>query len=392
MKENHFMGNRTVLTSVMTEQKSSAFNRRSCSALIELSKNFGELSRPSLKDISIFKEQFYTLILKTTAQERQQVASHLARSEYVPKAIVIFLVMEEIAIARQPLLMSPVLQPGDLNMMIGKVSLSHLKVMAERDHLSEENVQRLLEVDTDTDIIKSILEKNPNCTFNLNTSFQSHQQELQSASDRSTDITTSFNLEQETGQTEKRATKDLSEALLKLANRGSRLSRKPTGKPEKPAIAPLNKKQIERQLLEHARSKNLTGFAVSVQHFCNLKESITNDLLKRQDAGMLATLLCALEVSEITAARILLMLNRNIGRNAQILRIVMNKYSNLNFDECVSFYEKYGATFRGTVGVTKLNPKSTRYALSSVARERRAELLKKQKEQNTGFYQDKLSA
>jgi len=378
--------------SFMTQQSASAFNRRSCSALIELSKNFGELNRPSLKDISVFKEQFYTLILKTSSQERQQVASLLAKSEYVPKAIIIFLVMEEIAIARQPLSMSPVLQPSDLNMMIGKVSLSHLKVVAERKHLSEENARRLLEADTQSGVLRSILEKNPNYTLNSDINLQLDREKLEAAIDTTTNVITHFDAEKDIRQNGNRATKDLSQALLKLANRGSRLSRKPMGKTQKPAVAPLNRKQIERQLLHKARATDLAGFALSVKQFCDLKENITKDLLQRQDAGMLATLLRALEVSEITAARILLMLNRNIGRNAQILRIVMNKYSNLNFGECISFYEKHGANFRGTVGVGKLDPKNTRYALSSAARERRAALLEIQKENRKDFYQDRLSA
>lgn len=365
---------------------------RNQSSLVDLSQGFALLSRPSKKDITLFQEQFYTLILNTTNVERKKIAQNIATSAYTPKAIIIFLATQEIAIAQSPLLYSPVLQPADLNLIIEKSSIEQAKVIARRENLDASNVKALLKLDNIAEQIKTTLLANEaiskNCEIQeiLKTKHISEgldTTELVITNTQSVDIMPS--------QASKRS-KDLSQTLLALANRGGKLRRKPTGKPAKSTENIITLSQMENQLLANLREKNLKNFAISIQHFCGLKSPITFQMLRKQNAGMLATLLRALEISDVSAARILLMANLDIGRNAQIFKVVMNKYKNLDHAECVSYYEKLGADFSHShFKETKQIP-TTRYALSLAARARRAALLK-HKEDTTQEYQEmKLTA
>lgn len=363
-------------TTIQTESRMRPnISTRKHSTLVELASRFISTSRPSAKEISIFKEQFYTLILTTTGPDRKKISDILAKNEYSPKTLIIFFAMEEIAIATQPLLHSPVLQSADLNLIINNSSYEHAKVIARRADLNASNVQTLLNVDANSGSIKLILAGNSDFAKNPEISrLIKAETELTDWEEKPENITTAQ--PEVINKTKiKTGTKDLSQSLLKLANKGGKLSRKPIGKKVKPAFMQFTKKQIEQELLTTARAMDLTAFSKAVQSFCNLKPQTTFNFLKKQDAGMLATLLRALEVSDISAARILLMMNNNIGRNPHIFRIVTDKYSNLDHKECSTFYEKLGANFSQLD--LKQDVNATRYALSLAARERRAALLRK---------------
>ncbi len=346
------------------------------------------MSRPSAKDITLFKEQFYTLILSTNAPDRKKISHALSKSEYAPKAIIIFLAMEEIAIATPCLLQSPILQSSDINLIIQSSSYEHAKVIARRDNLDLSNVQALLNKDTHSGSVKLILAGNSDFAKDPQISALIRDETAFTGQDEKPSVITTT---QPKKAEVKAGDKDLSKSLIELANKGGKLSRKPLGKQVKPDFTQFTKKQIERELLKSARSKDIVAFSDAIQKFCNLNAHHTFDFLKSQNAGMLATLLRALEISEITAARILLMLNNNIGRNPQIFKVVTKKYANLDHQECLIFFKKLGANFEQLD--LKQDVNATRYALSLTARQRRASLLQKQKgtnHHNNGYV--KLSA
>ena len=357
-----------------TANRGSLKPTRSQSTLVDLTMRFATLNRPSAKDIAVFREQFYTLILNTNGMEKRMLAEMLARSEYAPKAIIIFLSMEEIGIASFPLLYSPVLQSSDLCLIIGKCSFEHAKVIARRKDLEPSNVEALLALDNETQQIKIALQKNSEVGQNpksveVLTAEKPGTNWIKQAVENTTNLPAKVQ-----NPITSPKTKDLSSSLLQIAGRGGKLGRKPTGKPVKSEFNDLTLKQMENQLLAAARSNNLEAFATSIQHYCGLKHKMTLEFMNRQDAGMLATLLRAMEISEVTAARLLLMMNRDIGRNAQIFKVVMKKYSNLDRSECVLFFKKHGAVF-GQAQVTETgNRQATRFALSLAARDRRAAL------------------
>lgn len=365
---------------------------RNQSSLVDLSQGFALLSRPSKKEITLFQEQFYTLILNTTSVERKKIAQNIATSAYTPKAIIIFMATQEIAIAQTPLLYSPLLQPADLNLIIEKSSIEQAKVIARRENLDASNVKALLKLDNIAEQVKTTLLANEAILGNseiqeiLETTHISEaweKTELEITNIQSVDISPT--------QPSKRS-KDLSQTLLALANKGGKLRQKPKGKPAKSTENIITLSQMENQLLAIMREKNLKSFAITIQQFCGLKSPITFQILRKQNAGMLATLLRALEISDISAARILLMANLDIGRNPQIFKVVMNKYKNLDHEECVSYYEKLGADFSHSHFKETKHIPTTRYALSLAARARRAALLKQREDTPQEYQEMKLTA
>ena len=365
---------------------------RNQSSLVDLSQGFASLSRPSRKDITLFQEQFYTLILSTNSVERKKIAQNISKSAYTPKPLIIFMATQEIAIAQSPLLYSPVLQPADLNLIIEKSSVEQAKVIARRENLDATNVKALLKLDNVAEQVKSILLANETILENSEIVQILENSNLSDGWDKAEQEITNIQSANITPvQTSKRS-KDLSETLLALANKGGKLRRKPTGKPVKSTDSMITLSQMENQLLSNMREKNLKSFAISIQHFCGLRSPITFQILRTQNAGMLATLLCALEVSDVSAARILLMANLDIGRNAQIFKVVMDKYKNLNYSQCVTYYEKLGADFSHSHFKETKHIPTTRYALSLAARARRAALSKQQEAYSEEHQEMKLTA
>ena len=370
----------------------SFLHTRSQSTLIDLAMRFTSLNRPSNKDISIFREQFYTLILNTNAMEKKLLAETLARSEYVPKAIIFFLSMEEIAVANYPLLYSPVLKSSDINLILGKCSYEHAKSIARRTDLDTSNVTALMEMDNETGQIKLNLRENLALRQNAEVAniLNTPNNSVSWIKQRAEAVTKKPEAIVKPRVTSD--TKDLSASLLKIASRGGKLGRKPVGKPAKSAFSEITIQQMEMQLLETARSKNVEGFAKSIQQYCGLQVQRTMNFMNKQDAGMLATLLRALDISDVTAARILLMLNNDIGRNAQIFKVVMDKYSKLDRERCILFFKDHGANFTHSSFENSENRPATRFALSLAARERRAALSAQEKLENTDFGEQKLRA
>lgn len=365
---------------------------RNQSSLVDLSQGFASLSRPSKKDITLFQEQFYTLILNTSSVERKEIAQNISKSAYTPKPLIIFMATQEIAIAQSPLLYSPVLQPADLNLIIEKSAFEQAKLIARRENLDATNVKALLKLDNVAEQIKTTLLANEAITQNVDIVEILETSSLSEGWEKAEEEITNIQSVDITPLKPSKNSIDLSKTLLALANKGGKLKRKPTGKAPKSTESIITLSQIENQLLSNMREKNLKSFAISIQHFCGLRSPITFQILRTQNAGMLATLLCALEISDVSAARLLLMANLDIGRNAQIFKVVMDKYKNLNHSECVSYYEKLGADFNHSHFKETKHIPTTRYALSLAARARRAALLKEQEEHAQVSQKMKLSA
>lgn len=363
---------------------------RNQSSLVDLSLKFASISRPTSKDISLFQEQFYTLILNTDSRERQKIAQAIAHCEYVPKPLIIFMAMEEIAIAKSPLLLSPILKPADLNILINKSSIEQAKVIARRGNLDASNISALLKMDNEAGQIRLTLEANaellktPEILKTLENARSSN-----SWIEKPADKITTHKIE--VPQTSSKI-RDLSDTLVNLANKAGKIRAKPTGKKPQSLFNAITLKQIEKQLLSCTRLRDYKSFALSVQNFCGLDPQTTLQFMQKQNAGKIATLLRALEITDVTAARILLMTNDELGRSGHIFRLVMNKYKNLDQVECIAYFTKLGADFTHVHYKEAVHKPTTRYALALAARDRRAQLLKRQEQQSNNLAEMKLSA
>ena len=351
----------TAETTAIAPRSSRILAGRNGSPLLDLATSFAATKRPNLKAIERFKEVFYALIFKTTISERKIIGASLAKSYYTPRSAALFLAMEEIAVAAPTLLFSPVLNTRDLNVIISKTTFRHACVIARRIDLEFSTVRMLLAADNENEEIRNLIKRNvcvnnkqdvidllkiPSSEIRAEMEFQRAQDLLQNKTGESVEVSVPP-LPVEVNHRVTNDMKDKSSELMELANIGGRLSQnlesftlKGGGKSSR-----LSQKEIESQLVSHANDQDLEGLAASLQQFTGLQRAQTQAITQSGDAGLIASLLASLKVSRRTASQLLLLLNKDVGRNAEIFNVVMDKYTQLNTAECEAIFRKMGANF-----------------------------------------------
>jgi len=311
--------------------------------LVEAAEQFASKPRPTHHEINCFKELFYALIFKADAGTKKKLSAALSRSHYTPRTLAIFLTMEAVETAAPLLMFSPALGERDLNAIVDRCPVSHLRVLARRSSLTASTVKKMLSRKDSQDMTRILLKKNTNLADDreirdlLNmpvTAFMSHEQDVGD--------------EREAAKSKRQAKADpVAETpgmnkLLELANKGGRIS---SQRQRVQGIYTDSLEQFEKLLLDNARKGSHTGFSYIVERRCNLEIAKTMDIIKRQDAGMLASLLCALRVSKIAGSQLLLLLNINIGKNISVFRAVTKEFGQLRLSECQAMFEHMGAQF-----------------------------------------------
>lgn len=106
---------------------------KSSSILLESTRQFCEIKRPSLEDISAYKAFFYQFIDTLPDTDKRQVAAILARNPFTPRPIGLYLAMDKIDVAAPFLLFSPILKELDLNAISRKMGETYAQVINRRD-------------------------------------------------------------------------------------------------------------------------------------------------------------------------------------------------------------------------------------------------------------------
>lgn len=326
---------------------------RKLDPLVEASVQFGNNPRPTAEEVKAFKELFFTLIFKADAKAKRKLSTALSRSNYTPRTIAIFFSMEAIETSAPMLLFSPVLRERDLNALITKGTVAHMRVIARRTSLETSTVRKLLSHKDDQDLVSKLLKKNANLSENpeildlLNlpaSAFQTEKPEIAATKPIAAAKDT-----QEPAQTvviQKQAT------LMELANRGGRIASK-----RQTVQQPYSgsTEQFEKQLLECARMGNFSSFSQSIENVYALEVATTLDIIERRDAGMLASLLRAMQISKTASCQLLLLLNRDVGRNVAVFRAVTQKFDELRRSECKAIFERMGAQFGDSTAATPVS-------------------------------------
>lgn len=313
--------------------------------LVDSARQFAELARPAQKDIGAFKELFYNLIFRANLNTKKGLSVALSRSHYTPRTIAIFLAMEEIEIAAPMLLFSPALTSRDINSVIEKCSLQHMRVLARRANLAIANVEKLLEFKDERNLIRSLLKQN--------SSLQANQEIMDLLAGNpginQRTVTEKTYERKPPAQPVKRTepaapapAETAARKLLELANVGGKLSSR---RSQVTGFYTEITGAQEKQLLESARNGNHPAFAEDIHAICGLQQEETLDIIKTANAGKLASLLRAVGVSKLTASQLLLLLNAKVGRNISVFREITQQYERLHKSECQAYFAALGATF-----------------------------------------------
>lgn len=325
------------------------------SPLVEVSREFAAKSRPDRDEVTRFRDMFYVMILKTGHSDRLKVAEILSRSPYTPRAVAIYFSMEEIDISAPVLLFSPVLTSYDLNRIIEKKQIQHASAIARRNDLDVSTLHCLLKADNEEKKLARLLRRNSSVANN-DQLLAILDQTVMPESNEPENIATNASVPAENATQAETLSpvaiqepmpstppaRDLTHELVGLA----RLDRKRQSAPEAGTVS--FEGSLATQMLTRARAIDLDGLAAVIHREAGLPRDQTLSILTEDNAGMQASLFRALGLSKVNASKMLLLLNRSIGRNAQVFRLVMQKYDRLSEPECRKFFEQMGASFENS--------------------------------------------
>jgi len=331
--------------------------------LVGYAEEFASLAKPSAMEIFAFQEQFYTLILKSLSAERRQIANILARESFTPRSIAYYFCLDKLEIAAPVLRYSPVLNSRDFISLVMRSDLEHVRVIAQRDDLDIETVNAIIALDPDDHSLIDLMR---------NSDHLMGQASIRSAVNRAKGIFYEGSIGPREpiglGLVSEDDVTDLSGALLNLAAVGGKTGRRQRHvQREKSSFTSV----LEERLLRHTRDLNFEAFAYAIERECRLPAKFVMSVLELKNAGDLATILVGLEISQLIASRLMLILIPDLGRNIEVFRLVFENYTKLSKDECRDFLSGKGAHFGKPLQVYVSGNKSERTAIEQSAAEKR---------------------
>jgi len=306
------------------------------STLLESAKAFSHKERPSLQEINIFRELFYTLVAKTSPTDLEVISGVLARLPFTPRPIAMYLAMEPIEIASPFLLFSPVLNDSDLRAISESRPAEYSDIIRRRDVVS----QTLVEQTDHQEGKRSKEVQKGSLKLKKETPMQPPLVKAQPV--ENVEITAK--------------PKDRSSELIALANKGGRLERK-----KNPQPIPLMETDFESTLLALLRNGEHEKFARKLAAKTGLDGQLISDYVALDDIGQLAALYRALDIQPTISARLLLLTSQNLGRDGNIFSRIIVMFKQLNVSECQQQFIKLGADFTSKP-ITEANPDKPHFA------------------------------
>ena len=320
-------------------ENASKYNRgRQVRKLLDAALAFDRLDKPTREDIDKFKELFYSLIDQTPVADKRQISIILARNVYTPRAIALYLAMEDAPTASPVLLYSPLINEVDIVTIASKCDVLALRVLARRDNITTSMARAIIARRDPSSV--AILRQNPS-VMNSDAAQLLPPLEGRQATGSPRDRSEADPIPQHAAETR--------QEILNLAAKGGKLP----GKRKHVTGIYTDSSGPPGDLLKAARSRNKVEFfnALSAQLGigpAHLKKFILDD-----SANSLSAALRALEVPTGVASQIMLLMDPDIGTSIEKLRLFMKKFDALDPTDCRSRFIKAGGTFNHLPPETK---------------------------------------
>lgn len=313
------------------------------SILVDRVEQFALLKRATPEELSNLKEFFYVLVNKADREQRRRMSIALARNPYSPRSILIFLALDEVDVASPVLLFSQALTSKDLCNIISKTTIKHRQVIARRDNIETDAIQALLDYDDAEGSILEILQRNLTITDNLAT-VQGQRASGNSASFPHM-VKQSISQPAETATAApNHGTKDLSDKLLKLAKTGGKLG-SGASRIEKSTVDAGARDELGQNLIVAARERRQEVFCNLIRSACGLSPDHTRGFIEQDNVGTFACLLKAIDMTRVTAARIMLLMFPKLGRDEAVLADVMLRYDGLDKTSLLAYFKTVDQNF-----------------------------------------------
>lgn len=293
-----------------SQRKTNGSISKHNNTLIEATRQFSILSRPSAHEIIIFKELFYELINRLEPHDRRVISAMLARCHFTPRAIALYFSQDDLAIAAPFLLFSPVLGERDLLAISDKMGEEYKNVILKRQLPVDSRI-----IDRLNGVTKPEIEEEKPASI---AEYDASQEWLSG------------------------------EEILALAGIGGRMGRS-EGIQRKSISARSQDQSIEindiRKLQSFARIQNFQAMADLIEEFCGLKSEDSIKLLRKSKKDELVYLVKALGIQAPHDLQLMLMLAPETGRDIATYREVKTLLADLDIGVCRMIFNEIGANF-----------------------------------------------
>ena len=339
--------------------------------LVDRVEQFALLKRATPEELSSLKEFFYVLINKANREQRRRISVALARNIYAPRSILIFLAMDDVDVASPVLLFSQSLTDKDLCNVISKTTIEYCRIIARRDNISLDAIHGLLDKDDREGTVLNILQKNRSIAHDLHTALKNRPAAIPASFPAMVSLSRSAT-EKTAPETANHGSRDLSDKLLKLANTGGKLGKKPQGA-EKTPLDPAARDALGNSLILAARNRKHGEIAALVCSACGLSTKHTREYIDQENVGTFACLLRVLDMTRVTAARILLLVFPKLGRDENVLADVLLRYDRLEKISLLAFFKSVDFNFDHQTRHDRLVSQADRF--SKLLESRRSSIL-----------------
>lgn len=325
------------ITEIQSKSHKGASKRRSI-ILIEATRCFCRLDRPEDKDINTYKEFFYQFIESLTRSDKRIVAALLARMDYTPRSIALYLSMEALDVAAPFLLFSPVLSETDLRAIGVKMGADYKRIMIRRreDSLSRVDFPELDDLDAKPAAQPLAVKNKKEATLAV-----------------------------PEGDAIEKAKNLSGEEIMALAGAGGRLGRRGeqtttfNALPSEETSTTQQKPDLET-LYTLAREADKTKFCDAAARFSGMESSEIMKLVKSSSGDEIVYLVRALNFSKPKDIQILLMLSPRYGRNVNAFKAAKQMLSKLEIGICQMIFNQVGANFAIQGAPTPIEIEGTR--------------------------------
>lgn len=312
--------------SIGREAVSRAQSRaRKSELLLDATRQFCGLSRPTRNETVMYKELFYQLIYETGKPDRRSISAMIARNPYVPRTIAYCLALDDDDIAAPVLMFCPLFGELDILQLVRRLSPVALEILCRRTDLSPSAVKVLISQGGEK--CRTLIARNPAV-------FENEAIQV---------ILSGIELPpppQTVAVAEGSPSPSPRQQLLDLAARGGQGMR--PEKREQPKARIEAARPFEPQLLRLLRTESTDAVAAALHGWCGIEATAVTAILERGGTTERAALLRGLGMGVIGAMQCMLLLDTDLGRNISNYSQAKQVVASLAPESCLKIVESLG--------------------------------------------------
>ncbi len=304
---------------------------RAARILIDTTREFGRLNRPSREKIEQFKEVFYQLIDRIEDQDRRLISAMLARSPFTPRAVALYFAQDREEIAAPFLLFSTVLGDIDLRAIARKKGQSYADIIAKRRlPMDSHTISTLKKVDAPK--VGNSSEDRPKVMAGENHPVLDTPEMPAPKWLSGDEIVALAGVGGKLGRASSASKSQVDESAI--------VEKTPAVRPE--AVLPTRE---TRELLDLARKLDNAGVASKIENLCCLDSASTLRLIQAASGEEIVYLVKALGMPSPQNMQFILMLCPRIGRNFETYTKTKALLKELDAGICRMIFNEIGARF-----------------------------------------------